>query len=743
MTAKSLFIKKILIANRGEIACRIIRTAKRLGIHTISLYSDADMNAVHVNAADEAYYLGASAPAESYLNGEKILAIAKQAQVEAIHPGYGFLSENADFARLCEQASITFVGPSADAIDAMGNKSAAKVIMAAANVPLVPGYHGDEQSDDYLLDEANKIGYPLLIKAAWGGGGKGMRIVEAHDAALSAIHSTRREASSSFGNDKLLLEHYVPTARHVEVQIFADTHGHCIYLADRDCSIQRRHQKVIEEAPAPYLSDALRAKMGQTAVAAARAIDYRGAGTVEFLLDPQHRFYFMEMNTRLQVEHPVTEMVTGQDLVEWQLRVASGEALPLMQEQVRVQGHAFEARIYAEDPSNDFLPASGSLHFIREPAQSTYVRIDSGVKEQDVISNFYDPMIAKLIVWDGSRMHALQRLTHALESYQIDGVKHNIEFLANIAQHPAFTNDRFSTDFIERYLEELLRRQPHGLSPDLSPNLTSDLSPNISPDLSLCNNQSDSQLTAEDADKQIILALAALYQICLCKNTARAKASLEPNSPWNLASGFRLNANSQYHVTVIDEEHQIHALDITEIRLDDTCSYTVDIGERRITLSGELTDEILAAEISLETQSSSIEARSTGLTHTAGNHHAFTHKIRITVSQIDDNFTLFIGASNYHFRALQTQILDEQDASQDKLTAPMNGTIVTHLVSIGDNVASGQALMIMEAMKMEYTIFSPYDGIVTGLFFKPGELVSDGSLLVDIKPLAQIETDEA
>ncbi|MBB1380636.1 ATP-grasp domain-containing protein, partial [Shewanella sp. SR41-2] len=366
---------KLLIANRGEIACRIIKTAQTMGVRTIALYSDADKDARHVAMADESFYLGGSAPADSYLKADLIIEIAKKSGAEAIHPGYGFLSENAEFARKCEQNGIAFVGPGSDAIDAMGSKSAAKDIMSKANVPLVPGYHGDDQTDATLIAEAKAVGFPLLIKAAYGGGGKGMRIVENDGEILEAIKSARREASSSFGNDKLLMERYLRQPRHVEVQVFADTQGNAIYLSDRDCSIQRRHQKVVEEAPAPGLSDELRAQMGNAAVAAAKAIDYVGAGTVEFLLDTDNSFYFMEMNTRLQVEHPVTEMVTGQDLVKWQLVVASSGELPLRQDEVRIHGHSFEVRIYAEDPQNEFLPASGKLNFLREPEQNRHVRI--------------------------------------------------------------------------------------------------------------------------------------------------------------------------------------------------------------------------------------------------------------------------------------------------------------------------------------------------------------------------------
>ncbi|RTR38493.1 acetyl/propionyl/methylcrotonyl-CoA carboxylase subunit alpha [Shewanella canadensis] len=676
---------KLLIANRGEIACRIIKTAKAMGVRTVALYSDADIDARHVAMADESFYLGGSAPADSYLKASAIIDIAKKSGAQAIHPGYGFLSENADFARLCEQSGISFVGPTADAIDSMGSKSAAKEIMGAANVPLVPGYHGDAQEDQLLVDEANKMGFPLLIKAAYGGGGKGMRIVESSDEVLEAIQSARREAISSFGNDKLLMERYLRQPRHVEVQVFADTQGNCIYLSDRDCSIQRRHQKVVEEAPAPGLSDELRVKMGEAAVAAAKAIDYRGAGTVEFLLDTDGSFYFMEMNTRLQVEHPVTEMVTGQDLVKWQLMVASGCELPLTQEEVRIHGHSFEVRIYAEDPQNDFLPASGKLNFLREPEQNKHVRIDSGIRENDVISNFYDPMISKLIVWDESRPRALQRLVHSLESYQISGLKHNIEFLANIAEHKAFSDANFSTDFIERYGESLI-----GMA---------------------------------SSDEQTALALAALYQLCARKVEAKACAvnSQDPYSPWGTASGFRLNSASLHHVALLDDNHDIQHLTITETLLGEQSLYQFELNGSHLVLKGELRDEMLHAEISNHAHGDCSDTQKTS-----------GHKIKVPVSQTGDDFTLFINSTSHHFRAIQTEIDEEQECLEDKLKAPMNGTIVTHLVETGDVVSAGQGLMVMEAMKMEYTIESPFDGIITAFFFEPGELVSDGSLLVEV-----------
>ncbi|WP_297893899.1 biotin/lipoyl-containing protein, partial [Shewanella sp.] len=473
-----------------------------------------------------------------------------------------------------------------------------------------------------------------------------------------------------FGNDKLLMERYLLKPRHVEVQVFADTFGNAIYLSDRDCSIQRRHQKVVEEAPAPGLSDELRAQMGEAAVAAAKAIDYVGAGTVEFLLDTDNSFYFMEMNTRLQVEHPVTEMVTGQDLVKWQLLVASGQPLPLKQDEVRIHGHSFEVRIYAEDPQNEFLPASGKLNFLREPEQSKHVRIDSGIRENDVISNFYDPMIAKLIVWDESRPRALQRLVHALESYQISGLKHNIEFLANIAEHPAFANADFSTDFIGRYGDALIG----------SP--------------------------SSEADNA--MAFAALYQVLARKEAAKAQAinSADPYSPWGQVSGFRLNSCSQHSIALLNDAHELQQL----VMLDLGDMYQLPLHGQTWLLSGELKQDLLLAEIN-------------------------GHKSKIPVSSQGDDFTLFLPSGSYHFKAVQTLVVEEQVSNADKLKAPMNGTVVTHLVDVGAQVKAGQGLLVMEAMKMEYTIEAPFDGIVSEFYFKAGELVTDGATLLNVEPL--------
>ena len=443
-------LDRLLIANRGEIACRIARTARRLGIHTIAVCSQADANARHVAACDEAFDIGGRTPAESYLRADAILEAARRTGAQAVHPGYGFLSENAAFAEACTRSGLIFVGPPAAAIRAMGSKSEAKTLMARAGVPLTPGYHGVDQDPRHLQEAADRIGYPVLIKASAGGGGRGMRRVDRSEDFAASLSSCQREAAASFGDDRVLIEQYLLRPRHIEIQVFADSHGHCLHLFERDCSVQRRHQKVLEEAPAPGLSSARRAAMGAAALSAAAAVDYVGAGTVEFIVAPDGAFYFMEMNTRLQVEHPVTEMLTGLDLVEWQLRVAAGEPLPLTQEQLQMTGHALEARIYAEDPERGFLPAIGRLEHFAAPPPSRHVRMDAGVAAGDEITPYYDSMIGKLIVWDETRELALARMRAALDAVRIVGVANNVAFLNRLVGSPAFAAADLDTALIER-----------------------------------------------------------------------------------------------------------------------------------------------------------------------------------------------------------------------------------------------------------------------------------------------------
>ena len=497
---------KILIANRGEIACRVIKTARRMGIATVAVYSDADANARHVRLADEAVRIGPAAARESYLRADKILEVARATGAQAVHPGYGFLSENDAFADACAEAGIVFIGPPASAIRAMGSKSAAKALMEKAGVPLTPGYHGDQQEPAFLAEQAARIGYPVLIKASAGGGGKGMRRVDRAEDFESALASCQREAINAFGDQHVLVEKYVLRPRHIEIQVFGDTQGDCVYLFERDCSVQRRHQKVLEEAPAPGMTPERRAAMGQAAVEAAKAVGYVGAGTVEFIANQDGSFYFMEMNTRLQVEHPVTEMITGLDLVEWQLRVASGEPLPLRQEQLTLDGHALEARIYAEDPDRGFLPSTGRLVHLVPPAESDHVRVDTGVEQGDEISPHYDPMIAKLIVWDRDRPRALARMRAALAQYRVVGVSNNVEFLQRLVTAPAFANADLDTALIERENAVLF--------------------------------------PAAQPVPQAVWALAALAEL------QREAQGVRDDSPWSVLDGWRLNSTTLRTLTL-------------------------------------------------------------------------------------------------------------------------------------------------------------------------------------------------
>lgn len=544
---------KILIANRGEIACRVMRTASKLGIKTVAVYSDADANALHVQMADEAVHIGGSAPADSYLLFDKVIAAAKQTGAQAIHPGYGFLSENSAFCQRCAESNLVFIGPPVGAIEAMGSKSAAKQLMETAGVPLLPGYHGADQDVDRLKKSAAEIGYPVLLKAVSGGGGKGMRQVHSAAEFAEALAAAKREALSSFGDDNMLVEKYLQQPRHVEVQVFCDELGNGVYLFERDCSVQRRHQKIIEEAPAPNMPAGLREQMGEAALRAAAAVNYVGAGTVEFLLDASGGFYFMEMNTRLQVEHPVTEMITGQDLVEWQLKVANGEPLPCEQAELQISGHAFEARIYAEDPDNDFLPAAGKLSWLQQPTPSSKVRVDTGVVQGDDVGVFYDPMIAKLIVWDESRERALQRLAKALAEYRIVGVTTNIDFLRRLATHDAFIAEQLSTDFIEQHRSSLFAP----LDPALS----------------------------------TLLPIAALY--LTLRRLETPTPIQDATSPWHARDSWRMNAPSMRVETLVvgEVEHSV----LVEITGPD--SYKVSVDEGSHVVSGALDGTNLIATV--------------------------------------------------------------------------------------------------------------------------------------------------
>ena len=661
---------KLLIANRGEIACRVIRTARRMGIASVAIYSDADRSALHVEMADEAWYVGKSEAKNSYLNADAVLDAARKTGADAIHPGYGFLSENAAFCARCLEQGVIFVGPPASAIEAMGSKSAAKSIMAHAGVPLVPGYHGADQDPAHLQNEAENIGYPVLLKAVAGGGGRGMRVVENAQQFGIALDGARREAANAFADDAMLLEKYLQQPRHIEVQIFCDGAGNSVYLFERDCSIQRRHQKILEEAPAPGLDEDLRRRMGDTAVRAARAIDYRGAGTVEFLLDGDGAFYFMEMNTRLQVEHPVTEMITGLDLVEWQLRVAAGEHLPLSQADLRMEGHAFEARIYAEDPARDFLPVSGTLISLKHPAESRHVRVDSGVRQGDEISVYYDPMLAKLVVWDEDRERALRRLIMALAQYRIGGITTNIDFLSVLANSGAFRRAEVDTGFIERHRRELFEQHP--------------------------------------GDMSRTIPLAGLYLV-LARQREAAQCSAggrDPWSPWNEANGWRLNEPHRQDYTLLIRD-EVCELSIEQQHQDNTRSYVIRWGDDTVRVSGELRGDVLLADLE-------------------------GHRLRAHIVEHSGTYSLTTGAGAIQFCLVGADLGGEEPADeQHDLCAPMTGTIVALLVDEGSAVVRDHPLLVLEAMKMEYTLRAPADGRVTGFHYRAGDLVDGGARLLE------------
>ncbi len=672
---------KILIANRGEIACRIMKTAKKMGILTVAVYSDADKDALHVHMADEAVYIGPSPSRESYLLGDKVIAAAKKTDAQAIHPGYGFLSENAGFCRNCAAEGITFIGPPVAAIEAMGSKSAAKNIMEEANVPLVPGYHGDDQSRDIIKKAADDMGYPVLLKATAGGGGKGMRQVWSEDEFDEGLAAAKREAISSFGDDTMLVEKYLTQPRHVEIQVFCDNHNNAVYLFERDCSVQRRHQKVIEEAPAFSMSEELRAKMGESAIKSAQAIGYQGAGTVEFLLDFDGSFYFMEMNTRLQVEHPVTEMISGQDLVEWQLRVASGEHLPKTQDELVLNGYAFEARIYAEDAYNDFLPATGKLTLLKTPIESKHVRIDTGVRQGDEVSVYYDPMIAKLIVWDENREKALQRLAKALSEYRINGVVTNIDFLYNLATSAPFKAADIDTGFIEKNHE-------------------------------LIFHNNEKPLVNE-------LPIAALFLILSKENKAKQKAqqSNDPHSPWYNANAWRLN-EANLHTLVLAHNDTEYTVTIEQKRQGNDAYYSINVNGEKFDCQGE----ILTTPLNDDTIVATING----------------HRSQTTFNHFENNISLYRTNGVFNF----THILPdcgqhENDDNHGGLTAPMNGTMVSVLVKAGEQVSKEQPLVIMEAMKMEHTIKAPNDGTVNEIFFQAGDMVDGGAELLAFTELAK------
>jgi 3-methylcrotonyl-CoA carboxylase alpha subunit len=685
--------KKILIANRGEIACRVAATAKRLGVQTVAVYSDADAHAKHVAACDEAVHIGGSAPKDSYLQWQRIIAAAQATGAQAIHPGYGFLSENEDFAQACADAGLVFVGPPASSIRAMGLKAESKQLMEKAGVPLVPGYHGANQDAALLQAEADRIGYPVLIKASAGGGGKGMRAVEKPEDFADALASCKREAINSFGDDAVLIEKYVQRPRHIEIQVFADTQGQCVYLHERDCSVQRRHQKVLEEAPAPGMSEHLRRQMGEAAVAAAQAVGYVGAGTVEFIVegldggmdavpaagppqggaapsggsDPRERrsvgahFYFMEMNTRLQVEHPVTEAITGLDLVEWQLRVAAGQPLPMSQDQIPMRGHAIEARICAENPDKQFLPATGVLQVYTKPVATSFavgpVRIDDGVRQGDAISPFYDSMVAKLIVHGDNREQALARLDAALSELHIVGLNTNVQFLRHVLATQSFSRAQLDTALIPREAAQLFDQEPLG---------------------------------------------AALAVAAVVAHVLRAEQSLAGDDPFSARDGWRSHGLTQRRFELEFAGEPLRA-QLTYGR----DGLLLALGEQAPQpLRTEPRDSELVVHLGTQTVR-------TRLYWQGDVAHVFSPRGATRIILIDA--LVHAGGT---------------DQESGRLSAPMPGKIVGFLVKAGDKVSKGQALAVMEAMKMEHTIAAPADGQIGELLYAPGDQVAEGAELL-------------
>jgi len=662
---------KILIANRGEIACRVAATAKRLGIQTVAVYADADAEAMHVKACDEAVHIGGSAPAQSYLQWQRILDAARATGAQAVHPGYGFLSENDAFATACAEAGLVFIGPKPASIRAMGLKAESKRLMANAGVPLVPGYHGENQDSAFLQEQADVIGYPVLIKASAGGGGKGMRVVSQAGDFAAALSSCQREAINSFANDAVLIEKYVQRPRHIEIQIFGDNHGNCVSLFERDCSVQRRHQKVLEEAPAPGMTAAMRLAMGEAAVAAAKAVQYVGAGTVEFIVeqadDGAMSFYFMEMNTRLQVEHPVTEAVTGLDLVAWQLRVAAGEPLPKSQDQLQLNGHAIEARICAENPNQDFLPATGPLWHFSGPEASHFcftaggVRLDTGVTQGDVVSPFYDSMLAKLIVWGADRDEALAKLDKALSEMQVVGVANNVAFLRDVVQSASFSQGDLDTDLIARERDNLFKTQT--LSEDL--------------------------------------AVAGVMGMVL-----RQEVDAMGSNPWQAVDGWQV----------------------------------VGAPPRPFQLQGAWGDEVRALDVVLYSTPQRVRIADTD--------HAFEWRahprgVSVCLNGVWTDLSVVASAGQYYvFSRAGHAVLQRVDPLAGSaqaadalggLNTPMPGKLIRMDVAVGDTVAKGQVLAVMEAMKMEHSIASPRDGVVSEVFYAVGDQVAEGQALLTLQ----------
>jgi 3-methylcrotonyl-CoA carboxylase alpha subunit len=660
--------ESLLIANRGEIACRITATCRRLGVRTVAVYSDADRDARHVRLADEAVRLGPPPAAESYLLVDRVLEAARRTGARAVHPGYGFLSESSAFARAVREAGLIFVGPPPEAMERLGGKDSAKALLAPAGVPLVPGYHGADQDDRLLKDQAERIGYPLLIKATAGGGGKGMRRVDRAADFAEALASCRREAKASFGDDRVLVERLIERPRHVEVQVFADRHGGAVHLFERDCTLQRRHQKIIEEAPAPLLPAETRAAIGKAATDAALAAGYENAGTVEFLIDQEGRFYFIEMNTRLQVEHPVTEAITGQDLVEWQLRIADGQPLPLRQEAIPCRGHAFEARLYAEDPAKGFLPSIGRLRTLRLPVGLDGVRVDTGVEEGDAVTPFYDPMIAKIIAFGPDRMAALDRLAEALDATRVEGVTTNLAFLRAAAASPAFRALEIDTGWLDREGTEALAAEP--------PTTT----------------------------ETLLLAALATVALSLARPWPRPVPGTDWTSPWHRLDAWRLNQAPRGLVRLLVGQ-EVHVITVE------------GTGER---FTARLGEAVLEARCGIEGERVWVE--------TDGHRRSFPaaivgHTLTFTLDDRRRSFILEDG----RFAARG----EEED--QGLFTAPMPGKVTKLLVGPGDRVEKGQALAVLEAMKMESRFEAPCDGVVAAVHVREGDQVEEGTVLLDLQ----------
>ena len=658
----------LLIANRGEIACRIIRSAKKLGIKTIAVYSAVEQNALHVELADISVPLGGIEARDNYLNISKLIEAARSAGAEAIHPGYGFLSENAEFAEACDIAGIVFVGPSPSAMRAMGSKSAAKIVMEQSGVPLLPGYHGEKQDIDTLQAAADDCGYPLMLKASAGGGGKGMRIVNTIDEFAPALEAVKREAEGAFGDDTVLLERYLIDPRHIEIQVFGDNHGNFVHLFERDCSIQRRHQKVLEEAPAPGLSHEQREKMGEAAIAAARAINYSGAGTIEFIVDREQQFYFMEMNTRLQVEHPVTEMITGVDLVEWQLRVASGETLPVEQNELSHTGHSIEVRLYAEDADRDFLPSTGTLDLLTFPREHNNLRIDTGVTTGNEITVHYDPMIAKIISYGSDRNSAIRTLLNALENVKIAGVATNTAFLSRVLGSSHFKAARLSTSFLQLANGEI-------------------------------NPLQDRELLESQA--------ATIASLSLAIGNGEQPGS---QSAWQ-TDGWRLNAPRSVVLTLRSESSgEIFSFSNLITAADDGDSVEVNCNGLSL-LFGAVAH--LDGQVHAQVEGQSVDAV------------VFGAGVQYVVRRL---------GIDYRFKLCEEADLNTSGKNTDSsMLSPMPGKVLGVMVTEGEQVTKDQAVMIIEAMKMEHVIRANRDGVVASVHFQQGDAVQANSPLLSIE----------